>query len=101
MPIEEDIRKALEKFTFNKNLPEFIDRAKFLAGRLKEGEKLLAGLDKFGLTGPHYLTDHIYLDLNRREGRRQRVATIDCLGEIRYREDIFQDYKSLPESQRE
>jgi len=40
MSIEENITEALEKFTFNKRLPEFIDMAKYLEARLKEGEHL-------------------------------------------------------------
>jgi hypothetical protein len=101
MSIEEDIRKALEKFTFNKNLPEFIDMAKHLEERLKKGESILVKVDKRGLVG---LTDHtvdfIYLELHKIEGRPEGAASLDCLGDIAYRNDIFRGYKFTQKSQR-
>ena len=102
MPIEEDIRESIQKFTFNKNLPEFIDMAKYLEGRLKEGENLLIGVDERELIGPaNYTADFIYLELQKTEGKPGRVATLNCLGDITYNVYIFKDYRPLPESQRE
>ena len=96
MPIEEDIKKAIKKFTFNKNLLEFIDRAKYLEERLKEGENILVKLDEHKLSGIEF----IYLELHKTEGKPEKVASLNCLG-IRYKFDLFKDYRPLPESQRE
>jgi len=96
MPIEEDIKEAIKKFTFHKNLLEFIDRAKYLEERLKEGENILVKLDEHKLSGIEF----IYLELHNKEGKPRRVATLNCLG-IRYKSDLFKDYRPLPESQRE
>ena len=99
MPIEKDVRRAIEKFTFNKSLPEFIDRAKFLEERLKEGEKLSVGIDKFGFSDAPKATNFVYLELQKTEGK-QRVAILSHVGEIAYITDIFKDYKPSPKSQR-
>lgn len=102
MPIEEDISEASKKLTFFKNLPEFIDRAKYLERRLKEGEKLLFGVDKFEIRDPSQETaDFIYLDIKRTEGKlkRERVVTFTCLGDMIYKTDIFKDYRPPPEAQ--
>ena len=98
MPIEENIRKALKKVSFNKNLPEFIDRAKYLEEKLKEGENLLIGLKLSG--SALGAANFIYLELHNKEGEPKRVVTLDCLGDITYSVDIFKDYRPLPESQR-
>ena len=95
MPIEEDIKEAFRTLTFHKNLLEFTDMAKYLEGRLKEGESLLAKLDEHKLSGIEF----IYLELHKTEGKPKRVATLNCLG-IKYNVDLFKDYRSLPESQR-
>lgn len=102
MSIEKDIKETLKKLTFFKNLPEFTDRAKFLEGRLKEGESLSVGVDELQLIGPARETaDFIYLELHRTEGKPERAVTLDCLGGMTYIVDIFKDYRPLPEFQRE
>jgi len=96
MPIEKDIRESIKKFTFHKNLLEFIDRAKYLEERLKEGEDILVKLDEHKLSGIEF----IYLELHKTEGKPKKVVTLNCLG-ITYSVDLFKDYRPLPESQRE
>jgi len=101
MSIEEDIIGAIKRFTFNKKLPEFIDRAKYLEERLKEGENLSVRIGKHGTFGPtSYNVYTISLELHKTEGKLRRVVRIDSLGNLKYRIDLFKDYKSLPESQR-
>ncbi|GAH66165.1 unnamed protein product [marine sediment metagenome] len=95
MPIEKDIIEKIKRFTFNKNLLEFIDRAKYLEERLKEGENILVKLDEHKLSGIEF----IYLELHKTEGKPEKVVSLNCLG-IRYKSDFFKDYKPLPESQR-
>ena len=99
MSKEKDIKKVIKRL--DKNLLEFIDRAKYLEGRLKEGESLLDGIDELKL-GNHIpdTARVIYLEIHRTKGRSERVATINCLGEMTYRIDIFKNYRFLPESQR-
>lgn len=100
MPIEEDIRKAIEKVSFNKKLLEkFIDMSKYLEGRLKEGEDLFPGLKLSG--SALGAANFIYLELHNKEGEPRRVVTLDCLGDITYSDDLFKDYRPSPESQRE
>lgn len=96
MPIEEDIKEAFRTLTFHKNLLKFIDRAKYLEERLKEGEKLSIGVDERKFSGVEF----IYLELHKTEGKPEKVATLNCLG-ITYQRDIFKYYGPLPESQRE
>ncbi|TET77437.1 MAG: hypothetical protein E3J41_07110 [Candidatus Cloacimonadota bacterium] len=97
MSRKEDIKKVIKRL--DKNLLEFIDRAKYLKGRLKEGESFLDGIDEPKLG--NYIPDTarvIYLEIHRTKGRSERVATINCLGNITYSVDIFKDYRPLPES---
>ncbi len=98
MPIEKDIIEAIKKFTFNKKLPEFIDMAKHLEGRLKEGENLSVRIGKLRTFGPICYT--IYLELQKTKGKPRRVIRIDSSGDLKYRANLFKDYKPLPESQR-
>jgi len=101
MPIEEDIRKALEKFTFNKKLPEFIDRAKYLEERLKEGEHLLVKIGKLETFDPTpYIVYNIFLELHKTKGKPRKVITINRLGDLKYKNDLFKDYRPSPKSQR-
>ena len=96
MPIEKEIKETIKRFTFNKKLFEFIKRANHLERKLKEGESLLVGVDEKGLSGPaHYTADFIYVELHIGT-KRERVLTLDCLGDMTYRQDLF-----LPEYQRE
>ena len=103
MPIEKLIKETIEIFTFNKRLPEFIDMAKYLEGRLKKGECLLVKVDEHQLVGPaKHTVDFIYLDIQKRGGRKpERAATLNCLGDITYNANIFKGYRPLSESQRE
>jgi len=104
MPIEEDIIEKIKRFAFNKKLPEFIDRAKYLEGRLKEGEGLLVRKGWLKTRGPTCWNPCIiYLELHKPEGKpkRKRVVTIHCSGEeLTYNVDLFKDYKPLSKSQR-
>ncbi len=103
MSIEKEINKAIKKFAFNKNLLEFIDRAKYLKERLKKGESLSVEVDECELdvSGPaHYTIDFIYLELHRKKGKPERAATLDCLGYVTYKMHLFKDYKPLSESQK-
>lgn len=99
MPIEENITKAIKRFIFNKKLPKFIDMAKYLERRLKEGENLLVGVGEHEIKY-HSDVDFIYLELHNTEGKSERVVTLNCLGDITYEVDIFKDYRPLLESQR-
>ena len=102
MPIEEDIRKALERLIFNKKLPEFIDRAKYLEERLEEGEHLLIKIGKLETFDPTlYIVYNIFLELHTTKGKPRKVITIDPLGDLKYRNDLFKGYRPLPESQKE
>jgi len=105
MSIEEDIKKAAGKLEsnknfdneeFNKDLPEFIDRAKYLKRRLKKRERLSVGVDKFGLHNFSMDTDFIYLELHKTEGKQKMVA-LSCLGELAYIVDFFKNFRPLPE----
>jgi len=96
MPIEKQIKETIKRFTFNKKLFEFINRAKHLERKLKEGEGLLVGVDEKELSGPApYTVDFIYVELQI-GAKRERVLTLDCLGDITYKQDLF-----LPRYQRE
>ena len=99
MPVEKEIRKATKKFELKKNIPEFIDRAKFLEERLKKGEKLSIEVSEDELVGPASYTVH--LELHKKGEKPERVANLGCLGRMSYRFDLFKDYNPSLESQRE
>ncbi|HUW43412.1 MAG TPA: hypothetical protein VMV95_00405 [Bacillota bacterium] len=98
MPIEKEIKDAAKELQFFKNLPEFINRAKYLKGKLKPGETLSFGTD--GLRNFNYSAEFIYLEIHKKEGKPERPLSIDCLGDIHLDHYLFEDYKPLPESQR-
>lgn len=94
MSIEQDIVKTIMKSTFNKKLPEFIDRAKFLEKRLKEGEQLFFQLTEYKA----FITDYSYyigLDLHKRGIEPRTVIFIGGDGKLRYEKDLFKDYKPI------
>lgn len=87
--------EAIKKFTFNKKLPEFIDRAKFLEERLKEGQKLFIAISKHNLL-PILYEYSIYLELHELGKYPRRMIYIDGLGKLRIdkkERDLFKDYK--------
>jgi hypothetical protein len=94
MTIEEDVEKRIKKFAFFNNLPEFIDRAKFLEGRLKKGKSLLIGVSKRELKGSSDSLDYIYFGVYTEEKFIEAI-TLDCLGRMAYNADFFKDYKPL------
>lgn len=94
MSIEEEINEAVKKFMFNKRLPEFIDRAKYLEKKLKKGEYLLVKEGKSEHSGGQRvpdIVDFIYLKLYR---PREIVdaLSLDCLGDLSWNKNLFKYY---------
>jgi len=99
MSIEKEIRKKIkkaffcprketERSRFNKELPEFIDKAKFLEEKLKPGEKLPVGVEKNELFSSTPYA--IYLELHKKGEKPERVLVLNCLGGISYQFKYFQ-----------
>ena len=102
MTIEEDINEALKKLSLFKKLPEFIDKAKYLEGRLKKGERLSIRRDEFKLVDPTgHIVDYIYLELRKKGEEPEEILTLTCLGDmIGAYENFFEDYRPPQKSQR-
>jgi hypothetical protein len=101
MTIAGKIGKVARRLTFYRKLPEFIDRAKYLEGRLREGEYLTVEMEDLELTGrAKHSADMMVLDLHRKHGGTIRAISLDSLGTISWFSELFRDYRPLPESQR-
>ncbi len=101
MPIEETIIETVKRFTFDEKLPEFIDRAKYLEERLKEGQKIFVEIK--GDKAPLHIYA-IHLEIHELGEYPRKIIYIDTLGKLRINKkerNLFKDYKPSPESQRE
>ena len=99
--IEIEIEEVVQRLTFNRRLPEFIDRAKYLEGKLQEGEYLTVEMEDLELRDmARSSADRMVLDLYGRKEKPVRAVTLDSLGTISWSDDLFLDYRPIPESKR-
>ena len=93
MAIEQLIGYLAEKFSFSeKNLPEFINKEKFLEEKLKRGEELSIVIVNGESKHPY-----ICLELCKKE-ETIKIATFNYSGITQlYQEKMFEDYLPLPE----
>lgn len=97
--LESEIEKAAQRLTFTRMLPEFIDRAKYLEGKLQEGERLEVEMTEVEIGRAKTNMDVLILKLYGREDEPIRAVSLSGLG-ISYFDYLFTDYRPLPDSQR-
>lgn len=97
--LEVEIEEISQHLAFNRKLPEFIDRTRFLEERLQEGEYLKPELGELDLSGKvELVVETMVLNLYGREEEPVKALVLSSLGRILCNTNLFSDYEPSSET---
>ena len=95
--LKSKVEEIFQKFEVNKKFPEFLDRAIYIEGQLKEHESLVIkheSRDSPGMLSVHDDIDMIRAYIKRKDGKEEIILSLDATGRMSYNEELLKSYKS-------
>lgn len=95
--LKSKVEETFQKFEVNKKFPEFLDRAIYIEGQLKEHESLVIkheSRDSPGMFGVHDDIDMMLAYIKRKDSKEELILSLDAVGIMFYDGSLLKPYKS-------